>query len=247
MPRFYVPRPVSAAAHFNLPETESHHATSVLRLGVGDRLTVLDGAGGELEAELISTSRRSTQVRVLKRIQEPAPTHAVTLFQAVPKGKAMDWIVEKATELGAARIVPVLTERTVVQFDPREAAAKREKWLHTAIEAIKQCGSRWLPEIAAPVSLKHALSGHPYELMLVASLAESALTIRARVAEFRAREQRLPQSIGVFIGPEGDFTTEELALIENAGGRPVTLGPRVLRTETAAITSLAIILHELMG
>jgi 16S rRNA (uracil1498-N3)-methyltransferase len=247
MPRFHVPRPVSATAQFSLPEAESHHATSVLRLGVGDRLTVLDGAGGELEAELIATSKRSAQVRVLKRFQEPAPVHAVTLFQAVPKGKAMDWIVEKATELGAAKIVPVLTERTVVQFDPREAAAKREKWLHTAIEAIKQCGSRWLPEIAEPVALKQAMSAASAELLLVASLPETAQTIRASVAEFRARENRSPKSIGLFIGPEGDFTTEELALIEGAGARAVTLGPRVLRAETAAIASLAVVLHELLS
>jgi 16S rRNA (uracil1498-N3)-methyltransferase len=251
MRRFYVPRPASAAPQFALPETESHHAATVLRLAVGDRATVLDGAGGELEVEFTSVSKRHAEVRVRNRFEEAIPASAVTLFQAVPKGKAMDWIMAKATELGAARVVPVLTERTVVQFDAREAAAKREKWQHTAIEAIKQCGSRWLPDIAEPTPLKHVMATNGNaplpELLLVASLRESAQTIRAALGGWRTRNARRPASIGLFIGPEGDFTADELDTLERAGALPVTLGPRVLRAETAAVASLAVVLHELLN
>jgi 16S rRNA (uracil1498-N3)-methyltransferase len=247
MRRFFAPPEVCRANVFDLPEREARHAAQVLRLEPGDALTVLDGAGAVLECRVEAATRRAVRVAVQSRVRRPAPPAALTLAQAIPKGPAFDTIVQKATELGAARIVPVLSERVVVQVRPADGPAKVEKWRQIAIESVKQCGSPWLPEIVPPISLKELLARPPAadDLALVASLEPDARDLRTVVAETCRATGRPPRSALVWIGPEGDFTPDEYAAIRATGAQPISLGPLVLRADTAAICALALVRHEL--
>ena len=217
----------------------------VLRLGPGDGVTLLDGAGVEARGSIIAADKRAVRVAVRERIVHP-PLHCeVTLLQALPKGRLMDSIVEKATELGASRIVPLLTEHTVSRPDEDHAASKLEKWRTTALEAVKQCGNPWLPRVEAPVSFADFLRpGERFDLALVASLHPGARPMRTVFAEFQAREGRRPASVAVWVGPEGDFTAQEIAVLVSSGVQPITLGRLVLRCDTAAVVTLALALNE---
>ena len=137
-----------------LDADEAHHCLNVLRLSVGDRVTVFDGAGREGQAVIESASGSKAKLKISSTSTTPAPPCAITLAQAVPKGKNMDLIVQKAVELGAARIVPLLSARTVVQIDSGDATKKKEKWSAIALEACKQCGQNRLPEVAEPMTPK---------------------------------------------------------------------------------------------
>lgn len=251
MHRFYLPSSECREATLTLGERESHHATSVLRLREGDPATVLDGEGTELKCEIVAPNRGATKLRVLGRRQLPALSCAVTLFQAVPKGKTMDEIIEKAVELGASRIVPLLTERTVVQLGVEEARTKQERWQLTAIEALKQCGAPWLPRVELPVPLEVWLrnrgTGSAAELSLVGALEVERRTARESFTEFRARHGRAPQSVALWVGPEGDFTADELQAIIGSGAQPVSFGPLVLRCDTAAMFALSVATYETLA
>jgi 16S rRNA (uracil1498-N3)-methyltransferase len=158
----------------------------------------------------------------------------------------MDLIVQKATELGVHRIVPLLSERVVTQLDHEAGASRAEKWRGTAVEAIKQCGSAWLPDVESPMSPQAFLArGERFELLLIASLQPDAPHPRARFDAFREEQGRRPRTIGVWVGPEGDFTPAEINLACAAGALPITLGPRVLRCDTAAVYCLSVVNYEL--
>ena len=169
-------------------------------------------------------------------------------MQAIPKGKIIESIIQKATELGASRIVPLLSDRVATQLDDEGAAAKAEKWRQTAVEAIKQCGSAWLPQVEAPITPKEYLArGEKFELPLVASLQSDCRHPRDYFKTFFAEKKRLPKTVCVWVGPEGDFTPAEMNSIKSAGALPITLGRLVLRSETAAIYALSILNYELQS
>lgn len=244
MHRFYMESKPPRESPFRLPEPEAHHAIKVLRIQPGEKVTLLNGAGSEYLCQVQETGRRQVLLNLLEeKIHPPAP-YRMMLLQAVPKGKTMDLIVQKATELGVARLVPLLTERTVPQITPGEAPAKVEKWRATAIEALKQCGSPWLPQIEFPLS-PESVKTPSAELELIAALSPAARHPRAWLEQFRISHGRRPSSVAVWVGPEGDFTPEELKVLFSAGVHPITLGPWVLRSETAAIYSLSILSYEL--
>ena len=249
MHRFFVPNAPAAGESFDLPKAEAHHASSVLRVREGEAAAVLDGAGRVLRCEIECVGRRQVRLRALSESRQERRRGELILVQAVVKGKAMDLIVQKATELGVARIAPVITERSVARPDSSEFAAKRDKWRGVAIEACKQCGSAWLPEVDEPAGLQDALElcGAGGRLSLVAALDDERVEIREAFAAFHQREGRAPESTAIWIGPEGDFTPEEMSAIRDAGVRPVTLGELTLRSETAAICALAIAGAEMRG
>ncbi|MCL4179136.1 MAG: RNA methyltransferase, partial [Verrucomicrobia bacterium] len=169
-------------------------------------------------------------------------------IQAVLKGRAMEWLVQKATELGVARIVPITAERTVSQLDSGGAVGRREKWRAIAVEGIKQCGSVWLPEIALPMTVsEHLERRERSDLVLVASLQPDARHPRRCLESFVSARGRFPESVSVWIGPEGDFTRVELGRIVETGAWPVTLGRSVLRSETAALYLISVLQYELGG
>ena len=263
MHRFYLPPERCADATLRLEGREAHHALHVLRLKPGKLITVLDGVGNEFLCAVKNSSRDAVTLSVsLKNFAQPPPC-SITLLQAVPKGKIIESIIQKAVELGARRIVPLLTEHVVTQIGEKDRANKREKWQQVAIEAIKQCGAAWLPQIETPTTIEALLTRRSseskpgsqpstfnlqpstFDLSLVGSLQKERRHPRECLQEFQAKHGRLPQSVGVWIGPEGDFTLEELHAIQSAGAKPISLGRLVLRVETAAIYCLSILNYEL--
>jgi 16S rRNA (uracil1498-N3)-methyltransferase len=168
------------------------------------------------------------------------------LVQALPKGKLFESIVQKATELGVSQIVPLLSERVVTHLDAKDCAHKTQKWQAVAVEAIKQCGSSWLPRVMSPVTANQLLKQtEECEFALVGSLQPGAQHPHECFRTFQSKHGRMPRSARIWIGPEGDFTPEELGAIQASGACPVSLGPLVLRTETAAIYCLSILNYEL--
>ncbi|MBM3838442.1 MAG: 16S rRNA (uracil(1498)-N(3))-methyltransferase [Verrucomicrobia bacterium] len=248
MHRFYLPPEQTQSAILTLTDGEAHHAADVLRLRPGERVVVLNGAGYEFLCEITGLSGDCVTLAVKNKVFiQPLP-YRLTLVQAVPKGKTMDLIVQKATELGADRIVPVLSERTVAQVSEESASAKVEKWRGTAIEAIKQCGSAWLPQIDSPLSPAGFLAREEKsDLALIATLRNNARHPRSYFTTFQAEHQRLPKSVCVWVGPEGDFTPAEINAVASSGALPVTLGQLILRSETAAIYCLAVLNYELQA
>jgi 16S rRNA (uracil1498-N3)-methyltransferase len=245
MHRFYIPPQTWNIDSLTLDEAETHHAVDVLRMNPGDKAVVFNGRGAEATVEVAAITRKSVTFRkLLQGKSAPIACH-ITLAQAVPKGKNMDLIVQKAVELGAAAICPLLSERTVIQVEEDDAARKQQKWQTVAIEAAKQCGQNWLPRVDPPHTLKEFFSQPVrYDLMLIASLQPDALHLKTLLAENAGKK---PNSVLVLVGPEGDFTPAEISLAKSHGCRPITLGPIVLRTETAAIYTLSVLSYELFG
>lgn len=159
----------------------------------------------------------------------------------------MDLIVQKAVEIGAAEIAPLISERTIVDLDAKEAEQKREKWQQIAIEAAKQCGQNWLPAVRTPQKLKDFFShAANLDLRLIGSLQPDAIHLKKRLNDYTEQHGDRPKGVLMMVGPEGDFTPAELALAKSHGCLPITLGPIILRVETAAIYCLSVLSYELM-
>ena len=246
MHRFYLPPEHCAGAALRLQGREAHHALRVLRVKYGEMVAVLDGIGNEFLCTVDNCSRDAVTLSVSLKNFMASPACRVTLLVAVPKGKIIEDIIQKSVELGASRIVPLLAERVATHLDAEAAADKRDKWQQVAIEAIKQCGAVWLPKIEMPVTIEQFLARRErFELSLVGSLQTERRHPRECFREFQTKHGRRPQSAAVWIGPEGDFTLEELQAIQNSGAEPITLGKLVLRVETAAVYCLSILNYEL--
>lgn len=248
MHRFYFPE-LSAASELSLNKEESHHALHVLRLKAGDKIVVFNGQGLEATAEITSeTTKKQVFFRILHQTQTTPLACKITLAQAVPKGKNMDLIIQKATELGASAIVPLLSERVVTRLEDQEdAQQKQNKWQSIAIEAAKQCGQNWLPKVGLPQTLKEFFAHKTsYDLMVIGSLQKDAKHLRTWLTEFQNQHSgQKPKNALVLVGPEGDFTPAEIALAKSESCLPITLGPIILRTETAAIYCLSVLAYEL--
>jgi 16S rRNA (uracil1498-N3)-methyltransferase len=186
------------------------------------------------------------KVRFKQRIKPLS--YEITLGQALPKGPGMDAIVRKATEIGVARIVPLESERTQVHLEGDRSDKKIEKWQVAALEAAKQCGNAFVPEIAAVEKASACMeSSRGYDLKLIASLQPGAKSLKSVLAAFRTTQNRAPKKVLWLIGPEGDFTPAEMNLSQSTGFEPITLGPLVLRCETAAVYALSILSYELQN
>ena len=248
MHRFYLPPEQCRGEVLVLEEREAHHALHVLRVQPGERVTVLDGAGRECLCEVQERARDQVQLAIIEKRFVPPLPYRITLLQGLPKGKLIESIIQKATELGATRIVPLLSARVVAHLDLKESQSRERKWQRVAIEAIKQSGSAWLPRVDSPLTPAQFLArGETFELPLIGSLHADSKHPREYFDAFQRDHRRPPASIGIWIGPEGDFTPEELGSIQSAGALPITLGRQVLRTETAAIYCLSIINYELQS
>lgn len=240
--RFYIEPARWDPACLELDEAESRHASEVLRLREGDLVSVFDGRGDEIHARVSQQSKRHTSLTAESHHHQAAPSARLLLAQAIPKGKNMDLVLQKATELGATDILPLLTERTVVRLDPDEAADKQEKWQRMVIEACKQCGQNHLPRVHLPQTIGSFLQNLPEAgLLLIAALTPEARPLQKILSGSADR----PASALVLIGPEGDFTPAETDAAQAAGCQALSLGPLILRTETAAVYALSILRHEL--
>ena len=244
--RAYCQPTEASPAEIRLSPEESHHLVVVNRCGRGDPVVAFDGRGHEWLAECVDPARQSAVLRVKETKSVLPRSHEITLGQALPKGATMDDIVRQATEIGAVRIVPLLSERTQVHLDADRAGKKAEKWRTAAIEAAKQCGNPWLPEIAPIQELAAFISAaKEYDLKLIASLHAGSTTLKQALAHHRGRHGAAPRQVLWLIGPEGDFSPGEMTAAISAGFAPITLGPLVLRSDTAAVYALSILSHEL--
>jgi len=242
--RFYIPPAEWNPGSLALTGAEAHHCHDVMRCQTGDEVIAFDGAGTQVISTIAASSKSRVELdpgEVQKTEQPPA---RLTLCQAIPKGKNMELVVQKATELGAAEIVPLITEHTIVRLKDKDAVKKQAKWQRTAIEACKQSGQNWLPHVATPITLSDYFSGElQSDLKIIASLQTGALHLK----EILAREAKKPTSATVLVGPEGDFSVAEVKSSLAGGFQPITLGPIILRTETAALYCLSVLAHELFA
>lgn len=217
---------------------EAHHAMNVMRLGVGDSVELFDGRGGSADGVIVEARHGKVSVRVVGRHQPMArPGPVIHLAFAVPKGKRLDWLLEKASELAAGSLTPVGFERSVV--DPGEfAGAKRERWIGHCVSAAKQSGLAWLPELHDPLTLDDFLARFTGagQVGLVGSAGADAISFKEALASASTLPAR---EICLLVGPEGGLTTSEYAAAGQAGFTPVRLGRTTLRIETAAIALVA--------
>lgn len=217
-----------------LPEEDAHHALKVLRMQEGD-VCELFADGGRYACVVDDASNGQVRLRVTGDLPTTEAGLRVTLYQGLPKAEKMELIVQKAVELGAASIVPVQMSRCVMKLDGKDALKKQERWQRIAREACKQSGRCIMPEVAAPISMKQLLNRIPeHGLVLIPWEDDHTLSLTA----IRAQHPDV-RELAVIIGPEGGMSEEEVHAMKQAGGLPVTLGPRILRTETAGMAAMA--------
>lgn len=229
--RFYTEGALRAGGVSLLPEDTAHHAVHVLRLRPGDEVILFNGRGGEYAGRIAAVERLRVAVDVLehRRVERESPL-AVTLVQGVSAGEKMDFTVQKATELGVAALQPVIAARSVGRLAGERAELKRVHWRRVAVAACEQCGRNRVPEVLPVLALAQFCG---------AAASEGARLLLSRRAQLGLRGARLDGTVALAAGPEAGFTAEEEAMLADAGFLPVRLGPRVLRTETAALAALA--------
>ncbi len=244
MSRFYVPKSKIKKNEIIIDGKEARHVLDVMRLRHKDDVVVFDGEGNEYAGFIKETINRPkglvVQITHVKKTTDKSGAE-ITLAQAIPKMNRMDYIVEKATELGVTRIIPMVSERTVVR--PRENACgkKTERWRKKAVAAAKQCGRRDLPVITDIEEYGDVVGETDrYDLVLMACLSGNTMPLKEALAGIRASK------ILFFIGPEGGFSPEEVASLKNRNNcRYVSLGQRVLKSDTAGLYLLAVVGYEL--
>ena len=229
--RIYVDAPLSVGQQIVLPEQAATHLMRVLRLRAGAALTLFNGQGGEYAAELLALERGTARAAILKQvpIERESPLRLI-LLQGISRGERMDLIVQKATELGIERLVPIAAEHGIVRLDPIQGIRRVEHWQSIAISACEQCGRNRVPHIDPVVTLAKALDGLPAEGARLLLDPEGAMTLATVPVAGAAT---------VLIGPEGGWSEAERRLCERTGISACRLGPRVLRTETAPLAVLA--------
>lgn len=224
-----------------LDAEESHHALGVLKAREGQAIDVFNGCGGKGRATISAIRKNTVTLAIDRRTADEPRTPSITLIQAVPREQKMDFAIQKAVELEASAIAPVITEHCVVRLKPAQAEERLERWQKIALNAGKQSGCAWLPRIAPVVDLDRYLAARPaFDLLLVGALTGQTRPFKEALRSLPAR----PETVGIFIGPEGDFSPRELQAILSAGAVPVTFGPNVLRVETAAIHALSVLRYE---
>ena len=233
MPRFFIDGAADGRAY--IAGADALHIAKALRMRPGEALTLCDGKGTDFDGVLETVTDRQVTVRIsASRPSQAEPTLAVTLYQGLPKGDKMDWIVQKAVELGVTAVVPVATRRSVARLEGK-ADKKQERWQRIAAEAAGQCGRGMLPSVERPLSWSQALSCLSGEPALV-FYEGGGRPLRELVTPSTRR-------LSVFVGPEGGFDPEEIDAIRRQGGGVATLGPRILRCETAPLAALTLLMH----
>ena len=233
IPRIHVPQPLRPGHEVDLPVQAGEHIARVLRLERGHPLRLFDGSGGEYTGEIASLAKRAVTARVIA----PAPAEdresplRITLGQGIARGEKMDWILQKATELGVARIVPLVTDRTEVKLDAERAERRLAHWEAVLASACEQCGRNTLPELAEPMKLADWAAALDDDAGLRLALDPNG--------DARPRDVEPGMRATLAVGPEGGLSEHDLATLHQAGFRGLRLGPRILRTETAGLAAIA--------
>ncbi|MFH1837451.1 MAG: RsmE family RNA methyltransferase [Candidatus Omnitrophota bacterium] len=244
MSRFYVPKEYINSGEINIRGKEAHHILGVMRLKEGDEVRVFDGTGCEYVGFIKEANEKGKRVTIeVIRTERPSETRRpeIVLAQAVPKKKKMEYIVEKATELGVSKIIPLISERTIVRpRDKKDRDAMTARWKRISLEASKQCGRKDVPEIE-DMTLLIELMGkmEEYDLVLMACLTEERISLK------EALRDAFKGKILILIGPEGDFSPEEARMVHKDNCKLISLGERVLKSDTAGLFVLSAISYEL--
>jgi len=238
--RFYVPKEFIKEERIFISGDEAHHILDVMRLKVSDEVLTFDGAGNEYAGYIKEIGRGSLVVEITKTSRAgPAGRARVTLIQAIPKKEKMDYIVEKSTELGVQRIVPAITARTIVDWDEKKRSAHLGRWQKIAKEASKQCGRSDIPSIEPVKDISAAFRNvKDHDLRLIAALSDKAVSIKDALKGFGEG------TVAVAIGPEGDFTADEIREALEKRFKLINLGPRILKSDTAGLALLSILNYE---
>lgn len=232
MPRFYIPPPLTVGSLLTLPEQVAHHV-HVLRLPLGATLTLFDGSGEDTIATITALEKKrvTVEIKMLQSRSVELP-YAITLAQGLPEAAKMDWIIEKAVELGAAGIVPLTAQRCVVRLSVERAEKRAAHWQAVIVAASEQCGRNRLARLAPLVDFNSWIGQQDlHRRILLTPRAEQSLADWSR--------HQPPQAVTLMIGPEGGFSPDEERSAIQHGALPLAMGPRVLRTETAGLAALA--------
>ena len=234
MPRFYIPTELQIGNRIDLPEPLAHHC-QVLRLNVGDMIQLFNGSGGTYVASLVSIEKRRAQADV--KAFDPAEIelpYAISLAQGLPEAGKMDWIIEKAVELGVAGIHPLQTQRSVTRLAGERADKRRAHWQGVIESASEQCGRNRVARLDSINEFKQWITQQDmHRRIVLCPRAEQSLADWAK--------HHPPQAVTLIVGPEGGFSDEEYRLAIERGAIPLSMGPRVLRCETAGLTAIAAI------
>ncbi len=238
MHHFFIPPQDITDRQAILIGEQARQVARVLRLRPGERVVVLDNTGWEYEVRLTAVTPQQVTGEIVERrtaVGEPA-VH-ITLYMALLKREKFEWVLQKGTEVGVSRFVPMITQRTLAQ-DTEMKPGKRERWQKILTEAAEQCRRGRIPALAAPMKLADALAQHGAEMALIPWEGETAVRLKSILPV------TIPFSVALFIGPEGGFAPEEIELAKSYHVQPVTLGKRILRAETAAIVAASLLLYE---
>jgi 16S rRNA (uracil1498-N3)-methyltransferase len=242
MSRFFVNKENVKNNKIFIDGQEAKHLTTVMRLTEGDKVVVFDGTGKEYIGFIQSVNKKNVVVGIIEtKISKKEALHNITLVQAIPKKEKMDYIVEKATELGVKKIIPVITDRTIVIFDEPKKIKRKERWERLALAAAKQCNRTDVPEIDDVTDYYQLMETiSEYDVCIFAWLSDDTKPLKEVIKDIGKG------NIIVFIGPEGDFTESEVDMIkENAKINFVSLGERVLKSDTAGLYVLSCLNYEL--
>ena len=242
MPRFFVEKENISENDITIVGEDVKHIKNVLRMKAGDEVTLCDGLGNDFSCVLNVFEKDFIEAKIIDKKKSEAESNLrITLYQGVAKGDKMDFIIQKNVEMGISRIVPVLTERTVVRFnDNKDREAKRQRWQRIATEASKQSGRGAITQVDMPMTFEQALKdsqGSEYVIVPYEKERDSSLKSTLLGKKF--------ESVAVFIGPEGGFSEDEIEKAISSKATPVTLGKRILRTETCGLVMVSILMYEM--
>jgi 16S rRNA (uracil1498-N3)-methyltransferase len=242
MHRFFIPPALLERSRVILPDHVAHQVRTVLRMHPNDQIILLDGNGMTYTARITSISREQVTVEIVESARaEGEPETYIALYQAALKKDHFEWALEKGTEIGVSAFVPIITARCI----PREIDEnKLERWGRIITEAAEQCGRGIIPELSQPMAFEDIFDQFAdFDLCLILDTRPDAPTLGDVIGDFRAEFEDVP-AVALIVGPEGDFTPEEMAAAIRAGAKPASIGPRILRAETAGIAAAAMLIYE---